>query len=169
MSNKEYLKDGVLFAAVTLQRLHNEPAMAADIIKSGGVENADCSHLHERDKSQLRVINRVTGMALRGLDHQPQVPIERVIGKDPEVVGSPFATTILAADHIGPVSLTSSRSSGKGQYKVLATFPTLKQAESAACYAVSPECGYANVRLIDGQDNPITHDSWDTWVFENSL
>lgn len=59
--------DGILIAAATLMETHDQPGMAADIIKAIGLAEYDCSHLDEFDKKQLRKINIERGMRLKGL------------------------------------------------------------------------------------------------------
>jgi hypothetical protein len=59
---------GVLYAAAQIVRLHDEPQVAADVLKQAGLANVDCSKLDDYDKESLRVINTIPGVALTGLD-----------------------------------------------------------------------------------------------------
>lgn len=59
--------DGILIAAATLVNTHDQPGMAADIIKEIGLEAHDCTNLDEFDKKHLRKINLERGMQLKGL------------------------------------------------------------------------------------------------------
>ncbi|SCW89733.1 hypothetical protein SAMN05216370_0074 [Pseudomonas peli] len=86
----------------------------------------------------------------------------RIICKQPDAIGGDYATTILPEDHQGPVSLVVRNS--KGKRAIEATFPTLKEANTAACYAVSPGGGYSEVEIIDGAGHPVTHTDWQEWA-----
>ena len=55
-----------MFAGL-LTRCHDEPSMAADILKEMGLSEYDCSNLDEYDKEPLREVAQVHGMRLRGL------------------------------------------------------------------------------------------------------
>lgn len=59
---------GVLYAAAQIVRLHDEPQVAADVLKQAGLAQADCSKLDDYDKESFREINAIPGMALTGLD-----------------------------------------------------------------------------------------------------
>lgn len=59
---------GVLYAAAQIVLLHDEPQVAADVLKQAGLAQVDCSKLDDYDKELLRVINTIPGMALTGLD-----------------------------------------------------------------------------------------------------
>ncbi len=59
---------GVLYAAAQVVRLHDEPQVAADVLKQAGLANVDCSKLDDYDKESLREINAISGMALTGLE-----------------------------------------------------------------------------------------------------
>jgi len=58
---------GVLYAAAQVQRLHDEPQVAADLLKNAGLAQVDCSSLDEYDKESLREVNKIRGMGLTGL------------------------------------------------------------------------------------------------------
>jgi hypothetical protein len=58
---------GVLYAAGVLLHLHDEPTLAATIIREAGLGNADCSELDDFDKINLRKVRDEKGMELRGL------------------------------------------------------------------------------------------------------
>ncbi len=58
---------GVLFAAATLNRNHDQPGMAAEIIKEAGLEKYNCKSLEDMEKVELRKINVERGMHLQGL------------------------------------------------------------------------------------------------------
>lgn len=62
---------GVLYAAAEVQRLHDEPQVAADLLKSAGLAQVDCSSLDEYDKEPLREVNKIRGMGLTGLGEAP--------------------------------------------------------------------------------------------------
>lgn len=49
-------------------RLHDEPQVAADVLKQAGLANVDCSKLDDYDKESLCVINTIPGVPLTGLD-----------------------------------------------------------------------------------------------------
>lgn len=62
-------EQGVLMAASVLVSLHDQPGMAADIVREFGLHEADCSKLDNFDKQSLR---RIQGLKqgiikLRGL------------------------------------------------------------------------------------------------------
>ncbi|WP_153785374.1 hypothetical protein [Pseudomonas sp. EMN2] len=59
---------GVLYAAAQVVRLHDEPQVAADVLKQAGLASADCSSLDEYDKESLREVNTIRGMGLTGLE-----------------------------------------------------------------------------------------------------
>ncbi|HBN7797521.1 TPA: hypothetical protein NOE63_006672 [Pseudomonas aeruginosa] len=59
---------GVLYAAAQVVRLHDEPQVAADVLKQAGLGQADCSKLDEYDKESLRAVNTIPGIGLTGLD-----------------------------------------------------------------------------------------------------
>ena len=59
---------GVLYASAQVQRLHDEPQVAADVLKQAGLAQSDCSELDDYDKEPLRVVNMIPGMLLTGLD-----------------------------------------------------------------------------------------------------
>ena len=65
--DKASFDDGVIIAAAALVRAHDQPTMAADILRECGLTEHDCSHLEEFDKADLRKINRGEGLALKGL------------------------------------------------------------------------------------------------------
>lgn len=65
---KDTFEDGLFYAAAQIQRLHDEPTVAADVLKQAGYANHDCSAFDEYDKESLREINKIHGMALTGLD-----------------------------------------------------------------------------------------------------
>lgn len=58
---------GVFYAAAQVVRLHDEPQVAADVLKQAGLAQADCSKLDEYDKESLREVNKMSGMGLTGL------------------------------------------------------------------------------------------------------
>ncbi len=90
------------------------------------------------------------------------MPTERIVAKQPDVIGGDYATTMLPEDHQGPVSMKvrgCKRNNG-----IEATFPTLQQATTAAAYAISPNGGYSGVELIDGAGQPVTHADWQDWA-----
>lgn len=62
---------GVLYAASIVQMTANEPGIAADILRSAGYTELDCSSLDDCDKEALRVVNQEKEMQLRGL-HEVQ-------------------------------------------------------------------------------------------------
>lgn len=55
---EEYLFERVFYAAALLVFLHDQPGMAADILKEAGLETWDCSDMDEFEKSKLRIINK---------------------------------------------------------------------------------------------------------------
>ncbi len=59
---------GVLYAAAQVIRLHDEPQVAADVLKQAGLEQVNCSDLDDYDKESLREVNKIYGMRLSGLD-----------------------------------------------------------------------------------------------------
>lgn len=64
---EEYFFEGAIYAACLLVRLHDQPGMAADVLKEAGLRTCDCSDCEEFEKEMLRVINREKDMELRGL------------------------------------------------------------------------------------------------------
>lgn len=60
-------EQGVFYAAAIVQITADQPGIAADIVKSAGLQNHDCSELDEMDKDALRVVNEEQGMNLKGL------------------------------------------------------------------------------------------------------
>lgn len=95
-------------------------------------------------------------------EENARMATERIVAKQPEVIGGDYATTVLSEDHQGPVSM---RVSGReGRHIIEATFPTLRQAVIAASYAISPDGGYSDVALIDGAGREVTHADWQDWA-----
>jgi len=64
---EECFFEGAIYAACLLVRLHDQPGMAADVLKEAGLRTWDCSELEEFEKEMLRIINEEKDMALRGL------------------------------------------------------------------------------------------------------
>lgn len=62
-------EQGVLMAASVLVSLHDQPGMAADIVREFGLQEADCSKLDNFDKQNLRQIQGLKNgvIKLRGL------------------------------------------------------------------------------------------------------
>ena len=60
-------RSGVLFAAATVVSDHDEPVIAADILRAAEMENIDCSQCDDMEKKSLRKINHERGIQLRGL------------------------------------------------------------------------------------------------------
>jgi hypothetical protein len=65
--SKEYFMDGVFYAVALLVRLHDEPGMAADILKESDMETVNCTDFDEFEKEQLRIINNEHSIKLIGL------------------------------------------------------------------------------------------------------
>lgn len=63
----ERFKEGVLYAASILVATHDQPTMAATIIREAGLNEADCSSMEDFEKNNLRKIQGERGIALRGL------------------------------------------------------------------------------------------------------
>ena len=63
----EKFNEGVLDAASILVATHDQPTMAATILREAGLQDADCSSMDEFDKVNLRKIQGENGIALRGL------------------------------------------------------------------------------------------------------
>ena len=59
--------EGVLMAASVLVATHDEPTLAATILKELGLSDADCSQLDDFDKESLRKLMTERGITLRGL------------------------------------------------------------------------------------------------------
>lgn len=60
-------EEGVLYAASIVIAMHDEPTMAATILREAGLANADCNDLDDYDKASLRKLREEPGIALRGL------------------------------------------------------------------------------------------------------
>ncbi|MBG2969523.1 hypothetical protein [Proteus mirabilis] len=60
-------QEGIIYAVVLLQKLHDQPTMGANILQEAGLDEIDCSKFDEYDKEALRIINNNYGMNLRGL------------------------------------------------------------------------------------------------------
>ena len=58
---------GIMFAAASLNRNHDQPGMAAEIIIDAGLERYNCKNLDDMEKEELRKINGERGIQLRGL------------------------------------------------------------------------------------------------------
>lgn len=86
----------------------------------------------------------------------------RTIAKRPEEIGDDYAITALPESHQGPVSMWVSDC--KGGHEIEATFPNLQQATRAASYAISPNGGYSDVVLVDGNGEQVTHADWQDWA-----
>ncbi|HDN2510141.1 TPA: hypothetical protein P1K35_000276 [Providencia rettgeri] len=67
MSELTDFQEGIIHAVVMLQKLHDQPTAAADILKECGLDNVDCSDFDGYDKEALIVINEEHGMRLKGL------------------------------------------------------------------------------------------------------
>ncbi|HEK0807598.1 TPA: hypothetical protein SMP81_002171 [Proteus mirabilis] len=59
-------QEGIIYAVVLLQILHDKPTAGADILRESGLDNIDCSNLDDYYKEALKVIND-NGMSLKGL------------------------------------------------------------------------------------------------------
>lgn len=90
------------------------------------------------------------------------MPTERIVAKQPDVIGGDYATTMLSKDHHGPVSMMIR--GRNGHHEIEATFPNLQQATLAASYAISPDGGYSDVVLVDGSGQQVTHADWQVWA-----
>lgn len=58
---------GILHAAAQMIALHDEPTMAANVIREAGLTNADCTKLDEYEKTYLRKMKDENGINFRGL------------------------------------------------------------------------------------------------------
>lgn len=58
---------GVLYAAAVVIAVHDQPVIAATIVREAGLSDADCSDMDDFEKHHLRVIQGENGIALRGL------------------------------------------------------------------------------------------------------
>lgn len=58
---------GVLYAASLLVAIHDQPTMAASILREADLNEADCSALDDFEKRNLRRIQGEKAIALRGL------------------------------------------------------------------------------------------------------
>lgn len=58
---------GALMAVSIFIALHDQPGMAADVLNELGLAAADCSHLDDYDKQNLKKIQGERGVSLRGL------------------------------------------------------------------------------------------------------
>lgn len=76
-NREKYFIDGVFYAVALLTRLHDEPGMAADILKEAGMETVNCIDFDEFEKKQLRIINNEHGMGLTGLQQASELNIGR--------------------------------------------------------------------------------------------
>ncbi len=63
----DFFEQGVLFAAAEIISLHGETTIAADVIHSAGLGNADVSWMDDFDKRSLRKIMDNCGVDLQGL------------------------------------------------------------------------------------------------------
>ena len=57
-SEMKQWKEGILFACALLNRLHDQPGMAADTILESGLANADCRKMDNFEKEMLKIINK---------------------------------------------------------------------------------------------------------------
>ncbi|HGN1205755.1 TPA: hypothetical protein ACKRPP_001173 [Proteus mirabilis] len=60
-------QEGIIYAVVLLQKLHDQPTMGANILQEAGLDEIDCSKFDEYDKEALRIINNNYRMNLKGL------------------------------------------------------------------------------------------------------
>ncbi len=58
---------GIVIAAVNIVHLHDQPGIAADVLKDAGLRSFNCSNFSEYDKESFRKINHEKGMDLKGL------------------------------------------------------------------------------------------------------
>lgn len=61
-------EQGVLYAAAIVVAIHDQPVIAATIIREAGLSDADCSKLDRFDKNHLSKLQNEKGIALRGLE-----------------------------------------------------------------------------------------------------
>ena len=66
MSLTEF-EQGVLYAASIVIALHDQPVVAATVVREAGLSEADCSGLDDYEKKHLRKLKDEQGVALRGL------------------------------------------------------------------------------------------------------
>lgn len=59
-------EQGVLYAAGILAVLHDQPNMAADIVREAGLDGVDCQDMPEYDRGNLKLVNG-NGVTLKGL------------------------------------------------------------------------------------------------------
>ncbi len=60
-------EQGALIATGLLNALHDQPTMAADVIRQMGLQDTDCSAMDEYDKINLREIEDSESIGLTGL------------------------------------------------------------------------------------------------------
>jgi len=60
-------EQGVLYAAGLIVKLHNEPVIAASVIREAGLRNADISELDGFDRLNLLKVNGEKGINFRGV------------------------------------------------------------------------------------------------------
>lgn len=65
---KKEFANGILTAAAILQSIHDQPNMAASLLRETCLNFYNCSELDDFDKEHLRKINKETDMHLTGLD-----------------------------------------------------------------------------------------------------
>lgn len=59
---------GILTACGLIMATHDEPGIAADVIRETGLQDADCSDLDDFDKEYLKIIQEQERLNLTGLD-----------------------------------------------------------------------------------------------------
>lgn len=58
---------GVLISVGLIAYLHDQPMMAAEVLREMGLLNADCSELDDYDKRNLKLLKGERAVKLRGL------------------------------------------------------------------------------------------------------
>lgn len=59
---------GILTACAIIQATHDDPTVAADVIRESGLQDADCSGLDDFDKEYLKIIQEQERLNLTGLN-----------------------------------------------------------------------------------------------------
>ncbi len=69
MDDKEKIAfdQGFMAAVADIVRMHDQPTIAANVLIGSGLDEADCTHIDEFDKIELRKLNESEGLTLQGL------------------------------------------------------------------------------------------------------
>ena len=66
MFTKDF-QEGVLFAVAMIIETHDQPVIAANVLRAAAMENADCSLMDDMEKENIKAVNLERGINLNGL------------------------------------------------------------------------------------------------------